>query len=119
MSRRPGANVRGGAQNARVFNRDRWICVYCGFDGATPRTFMFLEADHLDPATKTNDDYDPEHDVEKVTACISCNKLKGSYLPIGATRQDKIVDATRRIAEGRRRQEEWFNINFHVGEEVF
>jgi hypothetical protein len=75
---------------------------------------MFLEADHLDPATKTEDDYDPEHDGEKVTACIYCNKLKGGYAPTGESSREKIADASRRVDERRRAQEDWFNINFRV-----
>lgn len=114
MARKPGMAVRGPAQNARVFNRDGWKCVYCGYEGNSPKTYVFLEADHLDPATKTDDDYDPEHDDEKVTACNCCNKLKGNYRPKGATREEKLADARACVQERRCKLTDWFQANYHL-----
>ena len=67
-----------------------------------------LVADHIDPATKKTDDFDAEHDHEKVTACMSCNSLKHRYVPAGATLCEKLADAKRIVAERRKRQLELF-----------
>jgi 5-methylcytosine-specific restriction endonuclease McrA len=100
-------NVRGPAQNARVFNRDGWKCVYCGYNGDGREGSLFLEMDHLDPTTKIQDkdggDYDPEYDENKVTCCIYCNKLKGGYQPNGKNKEEKLKDAIAYIQPRRER----------------
>ena len=87
MGGKPGMDFRAGKQNARIFRRDGWQCVFCGYDGDGPGKDEFLVLDHLDPRTKTNDDFDEEHDREKVTARTFCNSLKAAYRPNGTTRR--------------------------------
>jgi len=109
MSKTRGKDFRAGQQNARIFKRDGWKCVYCGYNGGGPDRYLFLELDHLDPNTKTDDDYDEEHDCEKVTACAYCNKLKSQYPPIGKTHQEQIADTVEKIIQpGRMRAAEWY-----------
>lgn len=111
MAKKAGANRRAEAQNIRIFNRDGWKCVYCGWDGNSETTFVFLELDHLDPATKSADDYDPEFDHEKVTACIYCNRKKGRFTPNGASRDEKLADAIRHVGTLRTAVNDWFKKN--------
>jgi hypothetical protein len=115
MARTPGANRRAEAQNIRVFNRDGWKCVYCGWDGNSETTFVFLELDHLDPTTKTLDDFDPEFDHEKVTACIFCNRKKCSFKPSGASIEEKLADAIRYVHSLRTATNDWFRKNHCIG----
>ena len=110
MGNRPGADLRAGQQNARIFRRDGWKCVYCGYDGDGPEKFVFLELDHIDLQTKTNDDYNEEHDLEKATACRRCNGLMGSYRPNGVTRDEKIADKTEKIIRpAQKKDAKWYN----------
>ena len=109
MGKKRGKDFRAGQQNARIFQRDGWKCVYCHYDGDDPKKYVFLVADHLDPQTKTDDDYDEEHDHTKVTACNCCNSLKGAYRPNGVTREEKIADTLEKIIQpGRERLSEWY-----------
>lgn len=96
------------AQYARVFNRDRWKCVYCGYDGNGETKCFFLEVDHLDPTTKTEDDFDPEFDDNKVTACTYCNKKKARYQPKGVSREEKLCDAKAYLERQRQMGVDWF-----------
>ena len=32
MGGKPGMDFRAGKQNARIFRRDGWQCVFCGYD---------------------------------------------------------------------------------------
>jgi hypothetical protein len=109
MGKKRGKDFRGGQQNARIFRRDGWKCVYCHYDGDDPKRFVVLVADHLDPQTKTNDDYDEEHDHTKVTACNCCNSLKGAYRSKCVTREEIIADVIEKIIRpGRERLAEWY-----------
>src|SRR5690349_19387843 len=92
-AKRPGKALRGSAQNARIFNRDGWKCVYCGFEGGCETGYAYLELDHLDPTTKISDDFDEEFGTDKVTCCAYCNKLKSGYRPQGQTREERLQDA--------------------------
>ena len=61
-----------------VFERDNHRCVYCGRDLlADFESFLMAEEDHLVPQYKGGDS-----SVENiVTACSTCNQLKGKYAP--------------------------------------
>ena len=107
-TRKSSMNDRGSEQNARVFNRDGWKCVYCGFDGRHETRYVFLEMDHLDPATKQHDDFDEQFDDQKVTSCNSCNKLKGGYKPEGSTRDEKLSNARAHVLLARHKLPDWF-----------
>jgi HNH endonuclease len=55
----------------RVFERDNFTCRYCGI-ADYPRDWLILE--HADPDG-------PSDETNLVTACRSCNKLKGNRTP--------------------------------------
>lgn len=58
----------------QVFERDRFQCRYCRYDGSLFEAWLNLEVDHLKPRKcgGTN------QDSNLVTACKSCNAIKGS-----------------------------------------
>jgi len=58
----------------KVFERDSFTCRYCGIDDY-PREWLILE--HVDPDGPTDE-------TNLVTACRSCNKLKGGRTPEAA-----------------------------------
>jgi CRISPR/Cas system Type II protein with McrA/HNH and RuvC-like nuclease domain len=112
MPRKPGRNKRAEAQNVRLFKRDGWKCVYCGWDGNSADRFVYLELDHLDPTLKTLDDFDPEFDDNKVTSCAYCNKKKGQYVPQGGSRAEKLEDAIKHVKSLRAAIDDWFKGNY-------
>lgn len=58
----------------KIFERDRYRCVYCGWDGSLDlRAYMLLEPDHFVPLDK---DGSPDAD-NVVTSCHLCNNMKG------------------------------------------
>ncbi|SRR5216683_6065944 len=63
-----------------VFIRDGFQCVYCGHDGRTFEGWCHLEVDHVVPKHLVKRGGEaPEHPDNLVTACMSCNSLKGQY----------------------------------------
>jgi len=61
-------------KDEEIFARDRFRCVYCGFDGRTFETWAFLQVDHFKPRSLGGTD-EPEN---LVTSCIMCNHMKGA-----------------------------------------
>lgn len=59
--------------NAALFARDQWICLYCGADGRR----QTLTRDHVVPTSKGGKD--AWENV--VAACIACNSRKGNRTP--------------------------------------
>jgi hypothetical protein len=57
-----------------VFQRDKFRCVYCDFDGSAFAGWVFLQVDHFKPKSFGGSD---ELDNLK-TACVSCNTMKGA-----------------------------------------
>ena len=56
---------------AEVFKRDRFTCVYCGFDGRPFDNWMQLSLEHIFPKSSGgNDALD-----NLVTACRTCNSI--------------------------------------------
>lgn len=56
-----------------VFQKDRFRCVYCGFDGSTFDGWAFLVVDHFKPRSRGGSD-----DIGNLmTACVICNSMKG------------------------------------------
>jgi 5-methylcytosine-specific restriction endonuclease McrA len=64
------------AVKLEVFNRDRWRCRYCGYDGSKSFEAWLrggFHCDHLRPRSEGGEDT-----VENcVTACTPCNLAKG------------------------------------------
>ena len=59
-------------RNARVFARNGFRCVYCGYLGNTYETWRYLTIDHYHPLAKGGS-WDEEN---LVTACMDCNCIK-------------------------------------------
>ena len=61
----------------KVFERDGYRCVYCGWDGTCElRAYMLLEPDHVVPKDKEGG---PDAD-NVVTSCHICNNMKGKQV---------------------------------------
>lgn len=60
----------------RIFQRDRWICYYCGCTchGRDPLRTDFATVDHKFPLSRGGD----SREANMVTACRGCNEGKGS-----------------------------------------
>lgn len=56
-----------------VFETDGFRCVYCGFDGRSFEGWVFLVVDHFKPRSK----FGTDDLANLVTACVSCNSMKG------------------------------------------
>lgn len=67
---RPGQSV-WSAIRMTVFRRDDFTCRYCGKRG------VVLECDHVVPVSRGGS----HDDTNLVTACVRCNRSKGSKLP--------------------------------------
>lgn len=55
-----------------IFERDKFICAYCGEDHSSFKMWRFLTVDHLLPPG----DKDREQSEWKVTACSFCNTAR-------------------------------------------
>jgi hypothetical protein len=61
----------------KIFERDGYQCVYCGWDGSHElRAYMLLEPDHFIPLEKGGS---PDAD-NVVTSCHLCNNMKGRQI---------------------------------------
>jgi 5-methylcytosine-specific restriction endonuclease McrA len=56
---------------APVFERDGWVCRYCGFDGRRFGNWLFLTVDHMVPISQGGS-RDPSN---LVTCCRACNSF--------------------------------------------
>ena len=73
-------------------------CVYCGGDFlGSVNDYASCQLDHIDPWSKSG-----AHELENIAvSCATCNHIKGSYVPVGQTREEKIRDALRHITTQR------------------
>lgn len=77
-------------------------CVYCDRDLlASYDNYNSWACDHIIPLSRDGDG--AEENV--VICCRTCNFLKRSYVPNGATRAERIADARRYVQEARLRHE--------------
>ena len=61
----------------KIFERDGYKCIYCGWDGTRDlRAYMLLEPDHFVP---TDEGGSPDAD-NVVTSCHICNSMKGKHV---------------------------------------
>jgi 5-methylcytosine-specific restriction endonuclease McrA len=59
-------------RNARIFARDGFRCVYCGYLGNTYETWRYLVVDHFHPRASGGG----WAEENLVTACMDCNCIK-------------------------------------------
>ena len=86
------------ASDEEVFQRDRFRCVYCDFDGSTFSGWVFLQVDHFKPKSLGGSD-----ELENLkTACIGCNFMKG------ALTFPSIEDARQAIGQWRSQMHEYW-----------
>jgi len=91
----------GTLWEALVFDRDDYTCQYCGRNAremwrqSGRRRTLRLVVDHQHPRTKRGDSHTF---ANSVTACWTCNALKGP-LPLGAFRQElkSLVESVLRL----------------------
>jgi 5-methylcytosine-specific restriction endonuclease McrA len=57
----------------RVHRRNKFTCVYCGYQGCNRDAFRLLTIDHIVPKLKNGTD----NEENLVTACRPCNHYKG------------------------------------------
>jgi 5-methylcytosine-specific restriction endonuclease McrA len=67
------ATMRKINRDARIFARDGFRCVYCGYVGNTFERWRYLIVDHF-KARARGGSYDAEKNL--VTACLDCNSIK-------------------------------------------
>lgn len=92
----------------RVYRRDGFRCVYCGFDcGRDLDAYHQLEVDHVLPQSKGEDEevWRPDN---LVVSCAVCNRLKSAYLPEKGTSSEQIAEAQRYIQVKRRIADEYY-----------
>ena len=91
-------NMGWGRLNSGAAVRADFCCEYCGvclLDSVI--LYYSWEIDHIIPCGGD--------DLENVAlACRTCNHLKHGHVPKGATRQDRIIDATNIIRDGRQKK---------------
>lgn len=68
-------------RDARIFERDKYTCMYCGWKGDTFEKWRYLIVDHFKPKRcfRSNRTFDFESyssDTNLVTACLVCNLTK-------------------------------------------
>ena len=76
-----------------AFRRDKFRCVYCDKDLlCSLDSFAGMHLDHLKPAKLSGPDLEL---FNRVSACSTCNSLKGSFDPIPG---EEISDANFKVA---------------------
>jgi 5-methylcytosine-specific restriction endonuclease McrA len=85
-------------RDAFIFVRAKGCCEYCGAELIHDRiAFDSVQFDHIVPKSKGGSD-DPENIA---FACKVCNTAKNTYMPTGATREERIQDVRRHLKERR------------------
>jgi 5-methylcytosine-specific restriction endonuclease McrA len=69
------ATPRKIERDLRIFQRDKFRCVYCEYFGGTFETWRYLTVDHFSPRARGG----AENDENLVTACMDCNCIKSGY----------------------------------------
>lgn len=87
MTRKNKSNRPTNKQRQAVWDRDKYVCQYCGFDGLDSFTnFWSMHVDHLIPSRGNTMD-------NLVTACVICNSLKGKHIPsINIQSKEKLIE---------------------------
>ena len=97
MTTRTGKSL--GKYGERIFERDHFTCVYCGFDGRSFDNWMQLSWDHLVPQNAGGED-----SLENiVTACMYCNFLTSNMKFAPGDTLEAILQKKRAYIAERRR----------------
>lgn len=84
-----------------VYQRDRWTCVYCGFDGRSFDSWMQLTLDHVMPQHLATN-----HSKENLVACCTaCNSITSRMKFKAEDSRETIIKAKRKRVRERR---EWY-----------
>jgi HNH endonuclease len=73
-----------------IYERDGFICKYCGYDGNSFETWPFLTVDHIDPRGPRDDP------ANLATCCKRCNDWKWST-PCESIEQAKEIIERERV----------------------
>jgi len=77
----------------RIYRRDAFTCVYCGFDGHAFENWMQLELDHVIPISQEGKDTDDN----LVTCCPHCNKVTNGMQDLKGLPIEKILSQKRDV----------------------
>ena len=81
-----------------VYQRDRWTCVYCGFDGRSFDSWMQLTLDHVMPQH-----LEGEHLENNLVACChACNSITNRMKFESEQSRDEILSLKRERVRERR-----------------
>ncbi|HLY74437.1 MAG TPA: HNH endonuclease signature motif containing protein [Planctomycetota bacterium] len=91
---------------ARLGIASGFCCTYCRQSLVEDLySYDSWHRDHLKPQSSGGGD----EEANLVLSCKVCNYIKGEYSPKGNSRQEQIEDASRYIAQGLRRKEDYFD----------
>lgn len=83
-----------------AYRRDRWTCVYCGFDGSSFDSWMQLTLDHIFPQHQDDEvDHSPKN---LVACCTSCNSITSRMKFEKGQNLNEILDEKRKRVSERR-----------------
>ena len=89
-----------GDYGAKVFRRDFFTCVYCGFDGRLFDSWMQLSVDHIRPQHTGGD-----NSLENLaTACKACNSITSRMRFTADTSKEQILEDKRERVKQRRKE---------------
>lgn len=97
--------LQWSAEAARLGIAAGFCCTYCGRSLIEDSiAYDAWHRDHLVPQSAGGGEDEPN----LVLACKPCNFIKGKYVPLGATREERIQDTRSYVTRGLQRKEEYF-----------
>ena len=88
-------------RDEEIFERDRFMCVYCDFDASTFDGWTFLQVDHFKPRSRGGTDCRDN----LVTSCIICNHMKGAF------EWNSVAEARGEIAKWRQQMNQYWCVH--------
>jgi len=93
------AGTSAGDYGNKVYARDNFTCVFCGFDGRLFDNWMQLSVDHILPKSAGGDDTQGN----LTTACRACNSITSRMKFAPEVSRDEVLAQKRARVEQRRR----------------